>query len=161
MQEGLLAFGRGQNADLKNISEPTKAFALDPARIYLNRKGKYPCGTVDPAESKELLCRLEDLFASLEADGRKVIKHVLGKHDVYSGPCLDDAPDMVLIAEEGFNLKANLRANQLTDKPIFTGKHTQHDAFLAVRGLPDEGLVPEAPSVSDVRAIMQQSRKAN
>jgi len=160
-QEGLLKFKQGQDVDLKNISDQTKAFALDPARIYLNLRGKYPDGSVDPADAEELASQLESLFRSLKVDGRKVIKDVYRKQHVYSGPYLDRAPDMVLIAEKGFNLKANVKANQLTNKAIFTGKHTQDNAFLMVRGLSDSSVVPDVPSVSDVKGIMERHKRTN
>lgn len=157
-EQGLLHFKQGSDADLKNICVGTKAFALDPARIYLNFKEKYPCGTVERPEADDVLGQLENLFRSLEVDGRKVIKDIYRKNDIYSGPYLEDAPDMVLIAEKGFNLKASLRVDKLADKAIFTGKHTHHDAFLSINGISDESIVPEVPTVADVKSIMENSR---
>jgi predicted AlkP superfamily phosphohydrolase/phosphomutase len=158
MQHGLLKFNRGADITLNNISQGTKAFVLDPARIYLNLKGKYPCGTVEHDKAESLLDQLETLFRDLEIDGRAVIKDVYRKEQIYSGPCFNSAPDLVLVGAEGFNLKAKINARQLTDKAIFTGKHTQDTAFLAIKGLSDKGIIPEAPTVSDVRGIMEKNK---
>jgi len=102
------------------------------------------------------LCQLENIFASLEVNGKKVIRDIYRKEQIYSGPYLEDAPDLVLVGAQGFNLKANVKAERLTDKPIFTGKHTQDSAFLIVRGLSDEGIVPDMPAVSDVKGIVEK-----
>ncbi|MBA7617913.1 hypothetical protein ES703_25231 [subsurface metagenome] len=155
-QEGFLQFKQGEDIVLNNICYGTKAFVLDPGRIYINLKGKYPCGTVEPGEAKGLLCQLENIFASLEVNGKKVIRDIYRKEQIYSGPYLEDAPDLVLVGAQGFNLKANVKAERLTDKPIFTGKHTQDSAFLIVRGLSDEGIVPDMPAVSDVKGIVEK-----
>jgi predicted AlkP superfamily phosphohydrolase/phosphomutase len=156
-KEGFLKFDPPQEMNLKNISEDTKAFVLDPARIYLHRKGRYPRGTVEEGDAEEILGRLDNLFRTLEVDGRKVIKNIYKKQELYSGPYLENAPDMVLVAEKGFNLKGSIKADKLADKAIFTGKHTQHDAFLIVSGLTDNSVIPDVPTVRDVVSIFGNS----
>ena len=158
-QEGFLQFKQGKDISLDNICYGTKAFVLDPARIYLNLKGKFPFGTVDRDESEIVLSELENLFRSLKIDNRKVVRDIYRKEQIYSGPYLEDAPDMVLVGAEGFNLKASFKANQLTDKAIFTGKHTQDSAFLLVKGLKAESIVPEIPEVCNIKGIIETSKK--
>jgi predicted AlkP superfamily phosphohydrolase/phosphomutase len=173
MQEGILQFEDTQNIALEYMDSATRAFALDPARIYLNLKGRYPRdpariylnlkgryprGTVEKADSAEILDRLEKLFGSLEIDGRKVIRDIYRKEQLYDGPCVEDAPDMVLVGAQGFNLKANIKAEKLCDKGIFSGKHTQDTAFLIIRGLSDTSIVPDIPLISDIKAIAEKNR---
>ncbi|MHC4646434.1 MAG: alkaline phosphatase family protein [Planctomycetota bacterium] len=129
-REGLLTFKANAKPMPDNIDRGTIAFALDPARIYINQKGKYPAGSVAPEDKNSCLKDLEDLFGSLEVDGKKVVNHIYRKEDIYAGPCLESAPDMVLISEKGFNLKGAMAAQELTGVGLFTGKHTYHDAFL-------------------------------
>ena len=158
IQNGFLQFKQDQDIALNNICYGTKAFVLNPARIYLNLKGKFPCGTVEPADTKEVLRQLENLFHSLEIDGKKVIRDIYRKEQIYSGPYLENAPDMVLVGNEGFNLKANVKTERLVDRGIFTGKHTQDTAFLIIKGLPDKRRVPDIPAVSDVKGIVEKSK---
>lgn len=149
-EEGFLTFKNNAEPNLANIDYSTKAFALDPARIYINLKGKYPAGSVNPNDKASCLADLEKLFSSLELDGRKVFKHIYRKEDVYSGPFLEDAPDLVLIADKGFNLKGSVTSKQLFARGPFTGKHTYDDAFLLLqnenlaKSLPDELSVIDA-----------------
>ena len=158
MQEGFLQIKDTWNIALDNIDYGTKAFVLDPARIYLNRKGRYPCGTVNQTDIAEILDRLEKLFSSLRINGRKVIRDIYRKEQLYAGPYVENAPDMVLVGAEGFNLKANIKAEKLYDKGFFSGKHTQDTAFLMIRGLSNTSIVPDIPAISDIRAIAENDR---
>ena len=158
MQEGLLEFKQGEETTLNNICYGTKAFALDPARIYLNLKGKYPCGTVGLDEGEGILDKIENIFQSLQIDSRKLIRDIYRKEQIYSGPYIDKGPDMVLVGDENFNLKANVKTDKLFDKGIFTGKHTQDTAFLIVKGLSDQAIVPDTPSVSDIKQIAEKNK---
>ena len=159
-EKGVLKFKDSENITLKNISGGTKAFALDPARIYLNMNGKYPCGTVQPDETEDILCQLEGFFGSLEVDGKKVVRSVYRKAEIYSGPYIENAPDLVLVGEEGFNLKANIKTQTLADNDIFTGKHTQDTAFLILRGIADNSIIPDVPEISDIKSIVENNESA-
>ena len=155
-QEGFLSFNREPPVNLKDIGDSTKAFALDPAKIYVNLKGRYPRGCVEPEDRAAVVRDLESVFGALEINGRRVIKRIYRKEEIYEGPFFKQAPDLVLVADEGFNLRASIKAMQLWGKDIRTGKHSQHDAFLLVRGDGDKGIVPQKPCVSDVVGIMDK-----
>jgi len=153
--EGFLTFRPNTEPKLVNIGSATKAFALDPARIYINQESKYPAGGIGPSDKNTCLKNLEKLFSSLQINGKKVIKHIFRKQDIYAGPYVDDAPDLVLIAEEGFNLKGAMTAQELAGKGPFTGKHTYHDAFLLIN---NTNIVPDfddQPSVIDAGRLIQ------
>ena len=132
IEEGLLTFKPNADPKLINIDSTTKAFAMDPARIYINRKGRYPEGGVEPGDVDTCQSELQSVFESLRVDGAKVIKHIFRKQDIYAGAYLGDGPDLVLVAEKGFNLKGSMAAEELTGKGPFTGKHTYEDAFLLI-----------------------------
>ena len=157
-EKGYLQFEAASEPALENICFGTKAFAMDPARIYLNRKGKFPCGAVEGDEPEKLINELTALFDSLEIDGRKVIKHIYRREQIYSGPYLNEAADLILIGEKGFNLKSAMKSDKLTDRGIFSGKHTQDTAFLITRGLPDNSIVPDEPSIYNIKGIIEKAR---
>ena len=111
--EGLLTFRPGTKPELANIDSTAKAFALDPARIYINQKGKFPAGSVDAPDKEALLKDLQNLFSTLQVDGRNVIKHIYRKEDIYTGPYLQNAADLILVAEKGFNLKGSMAVKEI------------------------------------------------
>ncbi|MCZ2845820.1 MAG: alkaline phosphatase family protein [Candidatus Bathyarchaeota archaeon] len=158
-REGFLKFEDDDEPTLTNMDCSTKAFVLDPARIYINLRGKYPCGSVDVQNKEKILKDLEALFNSLEIDNEKAIRDVYRKEEIYSGPFLEQAPDLILVGNQGSNLKANIKANKLIDKPIFTGKHTQNDAFLLIRGFVNRNIIPDSPTIYEVEQIIMELEK--
>ncbi len=154
---GFLNLRRLPTASYDDIDEKTKAFALEPARLHINTIGKYPRGSVRKNDKEAIVRDLTDLFHSLEVDGKRVIKGVYRKEEIYAGPFLDQAPDLVLLANHGFDLKARLQPERLSQSTIFTGKHTQDDAFLLVKSH-RYFCIPENPSNCDVFKIVENLR---
>ncbi len=156
-KEGFLKFEREDPKSLEEISGDTIAFSLEPARIYLNYTGRYPKGSVREEEKEKIIERLISLFDSLEKDGKKVIKKVFKKEELYDGPCIESAPDLVLLSEKGFNLRSTLRVQALfTQSDAFTGKHSQPDAFFIVKKADRAYYVPQGMSVSEVVEVVKK-----
>jgi len=155
-KEGFLQFKNDKTISFSSINYGTKAFALDPARIYIHLKDKYPRGDVSYDDRENVIKDLERLFMDFTIHNRKVIKHVYRKEEIYKGPYFDHAPDLVLIGNKGFNLKAAINAENICSKGIFTGKHTQDDAFLLVNKKCSDEIIPDNVNVSDVIRIMDQ-----
>ncbi len=148
----------GEDRDRYNRIEPgTKAFALDPSRIYLNRKERYPNGM--DMDEEQVLTELIEMFDSLEYEGMKVIRSIHRRDEIYHGPCIEDAPDLVLLANTGFSLRGSIGKDVVFEpEPMLTGKHTWDDAFLLVKGADNEDLVPAEPGVEDVVRLLKDLR---
>jgi predicted AlkP superfamily phosphohydrolase/phosphomutase len=127
---GLLKFEAGTDMMPANIASATKAFAMDPGRIYIHLEGKYPKGSVKVHERQQVLGKITELFGALEVDGHKVIREMPLRDDIYTGPSAGEGPDLVLMANPGFNLKGAMAAPALVGKGIFTGMHSYANAFL-------------------------------
>ncbi|MGE4286322.1 MAG: alkaline phosphatase family protein [Phycisphaerae bacterium] len=145
-------------ADWENISGRTKAFALDPARIYINRTGKYPRGCVGEAEAESLISELAEMFEQWEIDGKKVIRSIYRSEALYSGPEAVNAPDLVLVANKGFNLKGAIAGPRVVAKGIFSGKHTQDTSFCLYYGLKHPENVPETLRIDDIIHVIERER---
>jgi predicted AlkP superfamily phosphohydrolase/phosphomutase len=154
IEEGFLAFEDGAAPNVRAMAGDTRAFGLDPGRVYVNLKGRYPRGSVEPAAREAVLDDLEAIFESLESAGQPVIKRVYRGEELYRGPQAHRAPDLVLLGNAGYNLRGNMKARQVFETDVFTGKHSQADAFLLVWGDFEPGVVPETPAVSDVVHIV-------
>jgi len=78
----------------------TKAFAVGSfGQIYINLKGKRPQGIVGPGEEYE---KLREEIATRAQEirdprtGERVVERVYRREEIYSGPLLEKAPDLVL-----------------------------------------------------------------
>ena len=156
-QAGFLKFKQSPPESLADIDYGTKAFALDPARIYVNLEGKYPRGSVKPEDRESVINELKSSFHSLKINDKQVVEQIYRKEEIYEGPYLDHAPDLVLLASKGINFKGSPKAQALFGRDIFTGKHSQKDAFLLVSNSSVD-IVPNKLSVSDVVGIMNRLR---
>lgn len=152
-ERGFLRFSSDNPKNIGDIDPSTKAFALDPGRIYINLEDRYPRGSVKPEDKEVVIQELTEAFNSLEFEGRRVIKHVYRKEEIYEGPFMDRAPDLVLLGNKGFNLRAGIRAKRLFNKGVFTGKHSQGDAFLLTKN-PSDNIISPDFGVSDVVGLM-------
>jgi predicted AlkP superfamily phosphohydrolase/phosphomutase len=152
---GLLNLNREMKS-FNKIDKGTKAFSLDPGRIYLNYEGKYPNGSVAEVEKNELLDEIRKVFNKLEYKGEKVIKQIYSKEEIYHGPLLEKAPDLVLITNPGYRLRGLIDKEVLFDKDIFTGMHTLEDAFLYVKS-PNINNVKKGVYVEDFYNLLNNS----
>jgi len=159
-EKGFLSFKRGASPSLKAIAGDTKAFALDPGRIYIHLREKYPQGSVEREEHNAVMDDLTAFFDSLRIEGEKIIKCIYRGEELYSGSQSHRAPDLVLLSRPGYNLRGNWKAKQAFGTDIFAGKHSQADAFLLVWGKGAEECTPDAPSVVDVVGIMDKMQKS-
>jgi predicted AlkP superfamily phosphohydrolase/phosphomutase len=130
-QEGLLSFGSKQPESLEDISEGSKAFALDPSRIYINSKGRYPKGSVEPGDvekiKEEIRSGLKDLTSG---EDLPVVRRIFDGDEIYQGPLTSQGPDLVLLSNSGFDLKGKLASPTLFGRTVLQGKHTHDDAFV-------------------------------
>src|SRR3990167_8644528 len=102
---------------------------MEPARIYVNLEGKYPKGSVKISEKDGMMQELRNAFKSLaDTDGNPVIKAVYETSKLYHGPLKEKGPDLVCVANDGYDLKSTFKKDGVFGKGVFRGMHTQYDA---------------------------------
>ena len=155
--EGLLRFTSETPKGLADVDPASKVFVLDPGRVYVHRRGRFPLGTVGPAEAEDLLARvrawllaLRDASPGAPAGGRPVPR-VFGRDELYHGPELDRAPDLVVHFADGYDPKGALAKREVFGRSALTGMHTYADSlfFMNRAGVPADGLdiVDLAPTI--------------
>jgi len=127
--QGYLEYDRDAPESVADISPETVAFALDPGRIYINARGRFPRGSVDPGDVPKVKAELQAGLAKLEYDQQPVIRQVHDAAEIYSGPLVDKGPDLVLLAHRGFDLKGSVKRPDVFGRTQFQGMHTWDDAF--------------------------------
>lgn len=140
-QNGYLKFTKEGATDLADISEASTAFALDPARIYIHRRGKYPRGSVGEGDVERIKDELKSLFAGLTHEGEPVVRFVFDGNDVYEGPQSRLGPDLLVVPHNGFDFKGRIAADTVVGERRLQGMHTWDDAFFlsARKDLMDAG----------------------
>ncbi len=138
ISEGYLKFSTPNPRSYGDLDKESKAFNMDPARIYLHLKNKYPYGSVSPGEEYHTIREeLKTKLLGLKVNGAPVIQKVILKEEIYHGPFLDTAPDIVLVPHWGFDLKGTITKQDLTGNSLLTGMHTQNDStfFINVKNV--------------------------
>jgi predicted AlkP superfamily phosphohydrolase/phosphomutase len=128
-KNGYLLFSDVSRRGLEDISAGTRAFALDPNRIYLNLKGKFPRGEVEDAGRESLREEIAAALAGLTFDGRRVVRKVFRSEEVYSGPLMRKGPDFIVLGEPGFDMKGSVKKQEVFGRTSLQGMHTWDDAF--------------------------------
>ena len=145
-REGFLNLSPSESLKRYNrLTKDTKAFVLDPGRVYLNRENKYPRGSVKEGEIRGLLEDLKEILYDLEYQDTPVIKKIYEKEEIYHGHMIHKAPDLICIEYPGFRLKGAIGREKLFEKDIFSGKHNA-EAFI----LTNKKIASNSPSVEDI-----------
>jgi predicted AlkP superfamily phosphohydrolase/phosphomutase len=127
-REGYLAFVGPSPKGLEDATSGSRAFALDPNRVYLNLKGKFPKGSVEAADRNALLDEIAGGLEGLEFDGRKVVRKVFRAENVYSGPLVPLGPDLIVLGANGFDMKGSVKKKEVFGRSNLQGMHTWDDA---------------------------------
>jgi predicted AlkP superfamily phosphohydrolase/phosphomutase len=128
-REGYLRFAKDPPQGLEDIAEGSRAFALDPNRVYLNLRGRFPKGTVERSDRETLKAEIARKMEGLEFEGRRVIRRVFDANSIYSGPLLASGPDLLVLSEPGFDLKGSVKKREVFGRTDLEGMHTWDDAF--------------------------------
>ncbi len=131
-EKGYLKFRKDNPASLEDMLGESRVFVLDPSRFYIHTKARYPDGSVDAGEYDGLRQKLKEDLLSLEVEGEKVIKSVMFREELYEGDLFDDAPDLVALPYEGYDLKGSINKDRVAGRGFLTGGHTREDAVFYI-----------------------------
>lgn len=115
--------------DSQSIGPQTRAFALDPGRIYLHTKKRFARGALSEAEANRLESDLIHELRSLTWNGRRIVRHIHQGADLYQGAHRHLAPDLVLVPEPGFDLKGKFNRPDFCGFFGRQGMHMADDVF--------------------------------
>jgi predicted AlkP superfamily phosphohydrolase/phosphomutase len=111
-EQGLLAF-KGSSLPieeqhlLRNVDwSRTKAYALGFGGIYLNRRGREANGIIDGDEADAISTAIVQRLTGLRDDERscRAVRRVVRREEVYEGPFINEAPDLVVGFESGYRV---------------------------------------------------------
>jgi predicted AlkP superfamily phosphohydrolase/phosphomutase len=168
---GYLRFQRTNPSSLEDIDPSSLAFALEPGRIYLNSHERFKAGRLNLHQALEVREKLKNELHGLTptdigihdsgAKDRKsdrLFAEVRTREELFQGACLEVAPDLLVIPEAGYDLKASLNPPGAAMRDLFTGTHTHDDALLIVDDPSIADRLP-TPMITDVAQLVTEALK--
>jgi uncharacterized sulfatase len=158
-REGWLSYESSDHDGLDDIAEDTRAYSLIPGRFYINLEDREPRGSVPQDEYEAVRDELKAELEALEGpNGNPVADRVVTKEEAFRGGHDDIAPDLVVIPNHGFDLKAGFKGGEeVFDVGPRNGMHSFDNACLFVDDanvrIEDADLYDIAPSLLDLLDI--------
>lgn len=153
IEKNLLSLNPAERKMIMNMNNKSKVFCLDPSRLYINEKGKYPEGSVDTGDKEKIINDTISLFDELKYEGQTVIKKIYRKEEAFRGLHLDKAPDLLFLTEKGFGLRAGFNSEKNFDSgSIFSGKHTYDDTTVIAVNVPKPNIYQNGICVENLLA---------
>jgi uncharacterized sulfatase len=158
-REGWLSYEDDDHDELGDIAEDTRAYSLIPGRFYINLEDREPRGSVPEAEYEEVRAELKADLEALEGpEGNPVVDRVETRENAYRGDHDDIAPDLTVIPNHGFDLKAGFKgSDEVFDTGPRNGMHSFDNACLYVddpeASLRDADLYDVAPTILSLMEI--------
>jgi predicted AlkP superfamily phosphohydrolase/phosphomutase len=128
-KNGYLSFETDSPQKLTEITQETKAFAMDPNRIYINLKNKFPKGQVKKSEKNSLKNEITKKLENLNFEGEKVVEKVYDTDTIYSGPETSNGPDLIVLSKHGYDMKGSVKKEQVFGRSNLQGMHNWDEAF--------------------------------
>src|SRR5579884_65275 len=147
--EGYLKFQPDGERSLAGMDPRTRAYSLDPGRIYVNLESRSAEGSVRDSEFDGVRAELQKRLAGLRdpETGDAIVKDVYRADDIYQGPYRAMAPDLLVMPHDGYDIKGSFESTTLTGRGPLVGMHKYDNATFFVRG---RGITVPHASVRDV-----------
>jgi predicted AlkP superfamily phosphohydrolase/phosphomutase len=119
-----------------HIDPASRAFSMDPGRIYLNVTGMFDQGSVAPATVVALTNEIAEGLLAVEdpETGERPIASVARRKEAYHGSRARVGPHIVCLPASGYELKSSRRLPLVSGVTEFEGTHTHDDAFFLAPG---------------------------
>jgi len=136
---GYLSFRTDSPKSLQEMNSESIAFTLDPGRIYLNRADRFRNGWIARGREyneirEELRERLLHDISIRDEVGALInpVSRVFLPDEVYAGPQVQYAPDLIVLNKPGYDLKGSVKITEIARNDVLTGMHTYENASLVV-----------------------------
>ena len=125
-EQGLLKFGNGVERKLPNYSKESLCYSLIPGRIFINLEGREERGSVSINDYEQVRREIKQRLLEFKnpQNGEKVINRVFFREEIYEGPYLEDAADIIAHPARGYDLKGKVDTNSAFDSSALNGMHT-------------------------------------
>jgi predicted AlkP superfamily phosphohydrolase/phosphomutase len=158
-RQGWLEYKNKGGSGLENVSCESKAYSMIPGRFYINLENREWDGKVEGKDYEAVRKELKDMLLKIKSpDGESVMRHIWNSEEVFRGDNTENAPDLVAVPNNGFDLKSSFdQKENIYDVGPRSGMHTFENASLIISkpGLDIEGsnLYDIAPTILSMMEI--------
>ncbi|HUI26231.1 MAG TPA: alkaline phosphatase family protein, partial [Candidatus Kryptonia bacterium] len=162
-REGYLALKPGAAGDAEYLRDVdwarTRAYAVGLAGLYINQRGREAEGIVARGEEFERLKReiAEKLVTLRDPDGdRAVIREAVDIAQRYTGPYLDQSPDLIIGYADGYRVSwdaavGKVAGDVVADNPkSWSGDHCVDPSLVPGVLFCNRQMATETPSIVDI-----------
>ncbi|MEK6715286.1 MAG: alkaline phosphatase family protein [Candidatus Omnitrophota bacterium] len=143
-EQNLLKF-TNTDEKLPDYDKNSICYSLLPGRIFINLEGREEKGTVKANDYNSVRNVVKSrLLEFKDRQGEKIIDKVFFREELYSGPYLEDAADIIAHPIRGYDLKGRTGDISVFEHSHLNGMHTFDDAFIYSRNC----------DISNVESIM-------
>ncbi|MBN3038334.1 MAG: alkaline phosphatase family protein [Candidatus Omnitrophica bacterium] len=130
-EQGFLRFEDNVEKKLPNYSKESLCYSLIPGRIFINLQGREQKGSVSKNDYQKLRLEIKEKLLEFNDpnNGEKVIEKVFFREEIYKGPYLEQAADIIAHPVDGYDLKGKVGAKAVFEMSELNGMHTYDDAF--------------------------------
>ena len=136
----------------------TRAYALGLGGLFVNLKGREGQGIVEAADLPNLVMELKDLLEGLkdESTGEVAIKQVYNSREVYSGPYVEDGPDLIIGYGAGYRASWEGVTGRVTrevfsdNTKAWSGDHCIDPDCVPAVLMTSLEITSESPSIQDI-----------
>ncbi len=135
--EGLLKFGAGKEKQLPDYEKSSICYSLLPGRVFVNLEGREEKGTVKRKDYEKVRNDIRERLVAFKDpnSGHKVIDKVFYREEIYQGPFIESAADIIAHPVNGYDLKGKLDAQDIFEHSALNGMHTYDDAFICAKNI--------------------------
>ena len=167
LQEGFTESGKWfANVDWSK----TKAYGTGLSGLFLNRKGRERDGFLTRQEAEALQREIQEKLTKVKDGDERVFDAVFRREEIYEGPYVENAPDIVLGYRPGFRVSWESAVGFVDDRLLsdntrrWSGDHSFTAAkvpgiFFSDRkvGVTDPGLIDIAPTLLSLFGVPKPS----
>ena len=136
----------------------TRAFGVGINSLYLNLQGRESQGMVRPQEVERLARELQTRLKAIRdpENGQPVIANVFLAREIYAGPHLDEAPDLIIGYHRNYRASWDTilggfpREQILDNTDAWSGDHCVDPAFVPGVLLSSRPLTTKTPHIEDL-----------
>jgi predicted AlkP superfamily phosphohydrolase/phosphomutase len=160
-QNGYLALANGRTASGRFFEgvdwDRTRAYSLGLSGMYLNLKGREALGIVEPGrKAAELKTEIAGKLEALRDGGERPIRKMYATPDLYRGPYLEAAPDLIVGYNDGYRVSWDsavgiVTADVLKDNPkAWSGDHCVDPSLVPGVLFSNRRIDAENPGIEDM-----------